>query len=56
VTPTETVLQAIQRLEGEKRQMEERERRLERAMRDALDALENQSPAHAERYLREGLK
>jgi len=32
------------------------ERRLERAMRDALDALENQSPAHAERYLREGLK
>jgi len=49
MTPTETVLQAIQRLE-------ERERRLERAMRDALDALENQSPAHAERYLREGLK
>ena len=46
MTPTETVLQAIQRLEGEKR-------RLERAMRDAL---ENQSPAHAERYLREGLK
>jgi hypothetical protein len=49
MTPTETVLQTIQRLEGEKR-------RLERAMRDALDALENQSPAHAERYLREGLK
>ena len=47
-TDTEDTLRAILALN---RRIE----RLERAMRDTLDALENQSPAHAERHLKDAL-